>query len=317
MRLADKFRKSMKATVWAFWELTKITVPISVGTRLLQDFGLIEWLTPVFAPVMKLFGLPPELALTWLVCLMVGVWGAVVTIFSLVPVHMFTAADMTVLAALLLVAHGLPLEQRIIQKAGPSFWITTGLRFGGAVLFAALLHQVFAATGWLSTPLKPAWIPVAESSDWTAFIIDLAKSLAFMLVILVSLSLLMDLLKHIGILRYLNLALSPLFRMAGIDAAAVPFSAVGLFLGISYGAGMLLREAREATLQPRQIFLACVFMGFAHALIEDTLIFVSLGADVAVLLFVRLAFAVVATALIAQVLNIRTRWRMRADDPAT
>ena len=73
--------------------------------------------------------------------------------------------------------------------------------------------------------------------------------------------------------------------------------------GISYGAGLLIREARSGAISPRQIFLSCVFMGFAHSVFEDTIVMISLGADIYSVLVGRLVFAVVATAAIAVLLR--------------
>lgn len=303
MQFLTPFMLKSRQTLEIYWVLVRITIPIAILTELLSRMGAIEAVAPAFSPVMNLVGLPPELGLAWLTAMLVGIWGAVPLIFTLVPASSLTVADITVFSALILFAHGLPIEQKIIQQAGPNMMATTVLRIAGGLLYAFILHHVLQATGWLSAPVNPAWIPISATPDWVEYFRSLGETMIWMLVILFILFWALELLKVTGLLGLMMTALAPVLRLAGIRGEAGHLTAIGLFLGISYGAGLLIHEARSGTISPRQIFLSCVFMGFAHSVIEDTLIMVALGADAYGILVGRLVFAVVATAAIAALLN--------------
>lgn len=301
--LLSTFMLKTRDTIDIYWLLVRITVPIAILTELLSRMGVIEAVAPAFSPVMSLVGLPNELGLAWLTAMLVGIWGAVPLIFALVPASSLTVADITVFSALILFAHGLPIEQKIIQKAGPGMVVTTVLRVAGGLLYAFLLHHVLQAMDWLSAPVNPAWIPLSVTPQWSEYFWSLGETMVLMFVILFALFWALELLKVTGVMAWMMKALEPVLRLAGIRGEAGHLTAVGLFLGISYGAGLLIREARSGTVSPRQIFLSCVFMGFAHSVIEDTLIMISLGADVYGILVGRVVFAVVVTAMIAAVLR--------------
>lgn len=291
-----------RETLAIYWLLVKITVPISLLTEVLSRLGVVEAVAPAFGPVMNAVGLPPELGLAWLTAMLVGIWGAVPLLFTLVPMSELSTADVTVFSALVLFAHGLPLEQKIIQKAGPGMVATTMLRILGGFIYALILHRLFQMTGWLSAPVAPTWVPGAATPDWSIYLLGLAETMIMMLVVLLLLSWSLEVLKVTGVLGVMMKGIEPLLRLAGINGEAGHLTAIGLFLGISYGAGLLIREARSGIIAPRQIFLSCVFMGFAHSIIEDTLLMVSLGADIYSTLIGRVIFAIGATAALALVL---------------
>lgn len=290
-----------RETLEIYWELVRIVVPVAIATEVLVRLGVVAAISPALDPVMALFGLPADLGLAWLVGLLVGLWGAVPLLYVLAPPDTLSVADVTVFASLLLFAHGLPIEQKIIQKAGPGFLVTTALRLVGGMVYAGMLHLTLSATGWLSEPVSPSLIPAVPTSDWTAFFLGLFETCLWMLIILVALAWLLEILRLTGIMEWLMRALDPFLKLAGIRGEARAFTGVGLFLGISYGGGLLIREARSGTISPRQVFLSCVFMGFAHSIIEDTALFLALGADFTGIFVGRLVFAVAATALIARI----------------
>ncbi|GAA3114959.1 nucleoside recognition domain-containing protein [Rhizobium viscosum] len=303
MSFLSLIRRNTGQTLAIYWVLVRITVPIAILTELLSRMGAVKAVAPVFAPVMNLVGLPPELGVAWLTGMLVGIWGAIPLVFTLVPASSLSVADITVFSALILFAHGLPIEQKIIQKAGPGMIATTTLRIAGGLLYAFLLHHVLTATGWLAGPANHVWLPMSATPDWAGYLTGLAETMVWMLLILVLLSWGLEILKVTGLLGLMMKALSPVLRLAGIRGEAEHLTAIGLFLGISYGAGLLIREAQSGAISPRQIFLSCVFMGFAHSVIEDTIVVISLGADLHGVLTGRLIFAVAACAAIAALLR--------------
>jgi spore maturation protein SpmB len=303
MRMLATINQKLDETAKIFWVLVKITVPITIAAMVLLRWGVIASIAPFFAPVMEAVGLPAEFGLVWLTGLIVGPWGAIPLIYALVPVSSLSVAQVTILSSLLLFMHALPIEQKIIKEAGPNILATTALRVVGGLLFAFILHRICAATGWLSAPVQPSWIPLSGTPSWTEFLLDLTEATVWMYLILLFLSLGLEALKAVGFLDLLMKAMSPFLRLIGIEGNAVYLTAIGLLLGISFGAGLLIREAQSGTIPPRQIFLSCIFMGFAHSMIEDTLLMMTLGADAIAIILGRMMFAFVATGAIAFVLR--------------
>ncbi len=105
--------------------------------------------------------------------------------------------------------------------------------------------------------------------------------------------------------RWLSRRVSPYgrsFRRLGLGEGALVPLAAGVILGIVYGAGVLIQEARAGRMSPRELFLLALFLCTCHAVIEDTLLFVVVGGDALWMLGPRLVLAVAATGLFARFL---------------
>lgn len=321
MRQIEFARRILREAVTTYWSLVRTIVPVMIVTRIAVDLGLVKAVAPSLAPVMALLGLPAELGFAWLTGVLVGFWPGAVALFAVMPVGELTSAQVTVFLGLLLIAHGLPVEQRIIQVAGPGFVATTVLRLLGGFLYAYLLHLVFSATGWLNTPAAPHWVPANASPDLSAYVAGAAEGLAWMFVILLGLLVAIRLLEALNLFTRLADLLAPALRVCGIGKDAAPVTMIGLLLGITYGGGLIRREAELGRVGPRDLFLACVLMGFAHSIIEDTAVSLALGGDVLSLLVGRVLFAIVAVALLARLIKAMPdrdfgRYLFRAPTPA-
>ena len=105
----------------------------------------------------------------------------------------------------------------------------------------------------------------------------------------------LDLLKTYGVLARLRRPMEPTLRFLGLSPeAGEPFLA-GVGFGMVYGAGIILARVREHDLPRRDISILSSILCAAHALPEDTMIFVSIGANGLLILAVRIVLLVAST----------------------
>ncbi len=80
---------------------------------------------------------------------------------------------------------------------------------------------------------------------------------------------------------------------------------VGIIFGIVYGAGVIIQSSKEGNLSKKDMFLISVFLIVCHAIIEDTLIFVAVGANGYVLSGSRILAATFITLVLSRWLKAK------------
>ena len=285
-------------------ELFRIIIPISILTRLLQQWGVVDQLGALLGPVMELVGLPGQIGLVWATTLVTNLYGGMVVFASVAPGLDLTVAQATVLTTMMLVAHGLPVELRIAQKAGTRFRAMLVLRVGGALLLGAMLNQVYRLTGTLQEPSRALWDPPPVDPAWTAWLLAELRNIVSIFAIILTLMALLRLLKIIGIIDLMTRLLEPVLGLLGMGRAAAPLAIVGMTLGLTYGGGLIIREAQSGRLNRRDVFCSLALMGLCHSLIEDTLVMVLLGGHLSGILWARLVFSLVVVALLGRLITL-------------
>ncbi|MBI5584121.1 MAG: nucleoside recognition protein [Deltaproteobacteria bacterium] len=131
-------RQGLRKGVIASLGVIKVMFPVTVAVSLMKITPLLGWLADAFRPLMGLFGLPGETALPFILG---GLLNLYVAIGAMIPLGL-TPREITILAAMLLISHNLPVETAVIKGIGAPWVQLLLLRIGGALLLGFLLSLV-------------------------------------------------------------------------------------------------------------------------------------------------------------------------------
>ena len=288
------------------WTLYKVMIPTLLVVKLLQEMGVLVYLSWLLSPLMALVGLPESMGIVWTATIMTNLYAGMLVFIDLAKSETLSVAQVTVLCTIMLVSHGLPVEARIAQRAGIKLSITLLIRIGGALLFGWLLHRIYSAGDFLQQANEVAWDPGVIDTSLQAWAITQLQGLFIILLIIALLLTALKVLRLVGIDRLLELLLSPFLRLMGIGREATTLTVVGMTLGLSIGGGLLIREAEQGHVSRRDIFASLTMLALCHSLIEDTLLMMLLGAHVSGVIWLRLLFTMLTLAIITRWLNRRS-----------
>jgi hypothetical protein len=306
-QLIDSVKEQGKLLLVEAWKTTliliKIVIPISIATKLMSDWGFIKYIGLALGPVMKCVGLPGSMGLVWATAMITNLYAAIIVFSSLASVEHLTVAQVTIIATMMLLAHALPIELRIAQKAGPRFRFMFLLRVFGAFLVGLLLNQIYLRGGFLQMEYVALWNPGINDPSWKTWAIDQIKTILSVYGIILSLLFIVRLLTWLRITDLLTRILEPVLRMMGMSKDAAPITIIGMTMGIGYGGGLIIQEAQSGALSKKDIFFSLSFMGLMHSMIEDTLLMLLLGGHISGVLFFRFLFAILVIFLMVRVMR--------------
>lgn len=279
-------------SVRIYWTLLRISLPLLVAVRILDEqFNFVSVAGELMAPLMEPVGLPGQAAIVWATAIFLQLYAAMLVLASLWPQLDMSAAQATVLGVLMLTAHALPVELRIVQKAGARMRAMLPVRLGGAMLAGMLMHAIYSWGGWLQEPATLYFSPPPEAAGWSEWIVGQAKNWALIFAVILVLVIFIRILKVTHAEKALIFILSPALRRMGIGARATTTTLVGMTLGLSYGGALLIDESRRGDVGRRDMLCALTLLCLCHSIIEDTLAMMLIGAHISGVLFGRLIFS--------------------------
>jgi len=240
--MSFSFKKSFKTALRSSWVILKLIVPIYILADILFYYDLLRHITFIFKPFAVFLGLPQEAALSIVSGLFLNLYAAIA--FA-APLGL-GAKEWTILAVFLGIAHALLVETEIMKRLGISrlYSIILRLSVGLCVGFLVTLMP----NEWFSssvTTSSETLTPVHYDS-LKALILNAsyeALSLSIKIIALVSLLIfVLDVIKA-----------HPWMQKHSQNVNSGFSILVGVILGITYGAGILIAEYEKGILKKREV----------------------------------------------------------------
>ncbi len=314
--MLDYLNTIRKRSTRMFLTVTRIMLPVMVIVYIADRLGLVRLVGEALAPAMALLGLPPEAGIIWATAILTNIYGGMASMAALSDSLHMTAAQVSALGAMMLFAHNLPTEQSIVRRAGASALVTGSLRLVVGVVYGAAVVWTCRALGWLQEPVSLAWMRhdaglTQGPPDLWPWAQSTLQSLALVLVVIIGLVILLDILERLGVTRLVTRLLTPVLKISGLEERAAPLTTVGVLLGLAYGGALIIEAAERENYSPRTRLLALSWLSLCHALIEDTVLILALGANLWVILVIRGLVTLGVLAGLAHLTRPETFWGRR------
>jgi len=293
-----RVRKSVQSGVRlggkSAWYLIRLIVPISLAANFLQWSGYLTVISQPLAPAMRALGLPGEASIALVSGWLAGVYGGLAAMTA-VP---FTVKQLNIFAVMMLVGHNFLVESTVQDRTGMRWWKITGLRLAVSFLLAALLNVLLPAEGHAKLLFGAVHDHLELGPMLWAWALRAARLIAMIAAIVLSLTVTMQLLREFGWFNRLAAALNPLMKVFGLTKNVSFLWVTANLLGLAYGAGLIMNESRSGAYTAEELRDLNSSIGISHSLLEGTIIFLGLGANLVILVVPRLVAAIVVVHLL-------------------
>jgi len=287
------FKNSLNSSLKSAWIILKLVIPIYILADILFYYNTLSYVSFIVEPFTSILGLPAEASLAIISGIFLNLYAAIA--FA-APLDM-TAQQWTVLAVFLGICHSLVVESVIMKKIGISTFYSYMMRF-----FVGLF------VGYLTYIMPSSWfVSTLSTQDFTQKIvydnfIDLIYGSSYNATIL-SIKIILLISVLIFIMDFIK---TRKFVLESQKNVSKGFSIlVGIILGITYGAGILIQEAKSGAISKADLFYIGTFLMICHAIIEDTLLFVIFGADFTMVIVIRTVAAIILSYIFLKMYEIR------------
>ena len=270
--LKDVFVTAVKEALKVSWMLLKIYIPISFLTAILDQVGFLDLIEPYFEPLMKLVGLPGKAALVFVAAWINNLFAAI----AAASVLDLTFRQITIIAIMTGFAHNLILETTVLVKLKMGRIGIAFTRIVFSLIMGMLLNLIMPEVihGVVMNPFSQV-----EAFSWGNHILKILTTSGQIIGLMFCVMLVYEYLLYWNKSYIIKEKLGFIPKFFGMSINALGAWLVGFFIGIAYGAGILFKMNEDHKLTHKDICLLTISMCLVHALIEDTIFYVVVGAN--------------------------------------
>jgi spore maturation protein SpmB len=259
---------------------------------MLDWMGWLEIIGRPLEPAFRLVGLPGQTVVAFVTGMFINIYSGIAALGS-IPL---TSRQVTILALAMLISHNLPIETAVQSKTGTPTWRTVLLRLMASFLGAMLLNLIMPSYAADAPAARLSGAGAGSAAFWPmlgGWAMGMAALAGKVFAIVIGLMILQRLLREFGIIPLLGKLFYPLLWLLGLPKRCAFLWIVANTLGLAYGAGVIVEEVGQKAITPYDAQLLNRSIAICHSLLEDTLLFVAIGAWALWITFPRLAMAAV------------------------
>jgi hypothetical protein len=296
--LKDISYRSLLKSIRVSGTILMIMVPVSFCVTMLQYTGVLERIAWVLSPIMKIVSLPPEASFALIAGALINIYAGIAVMGTL----SLSAWDINIMAVMMLICHNLIVESAVQSKTGVSGLKMTLFRIIAAIGMGICLSFILPE-GFKQVSTTMGGKVFSSAQGFLDVLILWVKQTSMLtlkvILIIAAINLIIDVMRYLKAFDSVITLLRPLTFMHGLPKKASFMWMAGILFGLAYGSGVLIAEAQTGRVDKDSLVRLNLSLGISHSLIEDTLLFVAIGASLFWVLIPRMVAAAVMVWLYA------------------
>jgi hypothetical protein len=293
--------------------LGKIMMPIYIIINILKYTPIIIWISNFFAPLMGLLGLPGEASIILVLGNFLNLYAAIGAMKSL----SLTGVEITTIALFLSFSHSLFVESAVSKKVGIKVSVAIALRITMGLMAAFVFYRISGAQSVSTVSQNPgALMPILGDKTYFGVVLEGVMGSIYSILsiakIVIPLMLILEISKDAKIIDKIADYTGAPIRYLGLSKESSFPMFIGIVFGLSYGAGVIVNSINEGNISKRDTYLLLIFLNLCHAIFEDTLIFVEVGANGWVLAIPRIIVSCIVTMIVSKIILSKHRGTIEA-----